>query len=97
MNLKLGQIPVLFTLRNVMRGLFVCAVALTVVAAGAAFGGKAAAQSGPSSLIDTMRNTKIWADPVEPKDFVRESRPPVSSLQYQATTGAEAERPKRRP
>jgi hypothetical protein len=52
--------------------------------------------TGPGSLVDTFRNTKLWADPVEPKEFVRESRPADSSLEYQPTTGTDPERKKKR-
>ena len=53
------------------------------------------AQSGGSPL-DTIMNTKIWADVPEAKDFVRDSRPPADSLSYQPLNGVDPERPKPR-
>lgn len=52
-------------------------------------------QLGPSPL-DTLLETKLWADVPEPKDFVRATRPPAESLDYQPLTGADPERPKLR-
>ncbi len=39
-------------------------------------------------------STRLWADVPEAKDFVRESRPPPDSLEYQPVTGTDPERPK---
>jgi hypothetical protein len=41
-------------------------------------------------------HTKIWADVPEPKDFVRETRPPPDSLAYRPVTGTDPARPKLR-
>lgn len=48
------------------------------------------------SPLDTLMNTRLWADVPEAKDFVRESRPPPGSLSYQPLTGEDPERPKPR-
>ncbi len=40
--------------------------------------------------------TRIWADTPEPKDFVKDHRPPASRLNYQPLTGSDPERPKLR-
>lgn len=48
------------------------------------------------SPLDTLMNTRLWADVPEAKDFVRESRPPSGSLSYQPLTGVDPERPKPR-
>ena len=53
------------------------------------------AQSGGSPL-DTIMNTKLWADVPEAKDFVRDSRPQDDSLAYQPLNGVDPERPKPR-
>ena len=53
------------------------------------------AKAGGSPL-DTLMQTKIWADVPEAKDFVRETRPPPDSLAYQPVTGTDPERPKLR-
>jgi hypothetical protein len=53
------------------------------------------AKAGGSPL-DTLMQTKIWADVPEAKDFVRETRPPPDSLAYQPVTGADPKRPKLR-
>src|SRR5579875_933898 len=46
------------------------------------------------SPLDTIMSTRLWADVPEAKDFVRESRPPPDSLEYQPVTGTDPERPK---
>jgi hypothetical protein len=48
------------------------------------------------SPLDTLMQTKIWADVPEAKDFVRATRPPPDSLAYQPVIGSEPERPKLR-
>ena len=53
------------------------------------------AKTGGSPL-DTLMHTKIWADVPEPKDFVRETRPPPDSLAYRPVTGTDPARPKLR-
>lgn len=51
-------------------------------------------QKTGGSPLDTLMQTKLWADVPEAKDFVRESRPPPDSLDYQPVTGTDPERPK---
>lgn len=46
--------------------------------------------------LDTIMNTKLWADVPEAKDFVRDSRQPPDSLAYQPLNGVDPERPKPR-
>ncbi|HUB64927.1 MAG TPA: hypothetical protein VL996_10890 [Methylocella sp.] len=53
------------------------------------------AKTGGSPL-DTLMQTKLWADVPEAKDFVRDTRPPPDSLAYQPVTGIDPERPKPR-
>ena len=53
------------------------------------------AKTGGSPL-DTIMSTKLWADVPEAKDFVRETRKPADSLDYQPVTGTDPERPKLR-
>lgn len=48
------------------------------------------------SPLDTLMQTRLWADVPEAKDFVRQARPPQDSLDYQPTTGTEPARPKPR-
>lgn len=48
------------------------------------------------SPLDTLMNTKLWADVPEAKDFVRETRRSPDSLAYQPVTGTDPERPKPR-
>jgi hypothetical protein len=51
-------------------------------------------QKAGGSPLDTLLSTKLWADVPEPKDFVRETRPPPDSLTYQPLTAIDPERPK---
>jgi hypothetical protein len=46
--------------------------------------------------LDTILQTRLWADVPEPKDFVKEHRPKPGSLDYQPVTGTDPERPKLR-
>lgn len=46
--------------------------------------------------LDTVMQTRLWADRPEPKDFVKERRPDESKLKYQPVTGTDPERPKLR-
>lgn len=48
------------------------------------------------SPLDTLMRTRLLADVPEAKDFVRQSRPPSDSLDYQPTSGSDPERPKPR-
>jgi hypothetical protein len=63
-----------------------------------AFGPFAHAQQAKTggSPLDTLMQSKLWADVPEAKDFVRETRPPPDSLAYQPVTGTDPERPKPR-
>jgi hypothetical protein len=63
-----------------------------------AFGQFAHAQQAKTggSPLDTLMQSKLWADVPEAKDFVRETRPPPDSLAYQPVTGSDPERPKPR-
>lgn len=54
--------------------------------------GQPAQSSG--TPLDTIMNTKLWADVPEAKDFVRDSRPLPDSLAYQPLNGVDPERPK---
>jgi hypothetical protein len=68
-----------------------CAVALCLsvaawpVAAQQAGTGKRV-QKDPGTPLSTIMNTHLRADVPEAKDFVRESRPPADTLQYQPIT-----------
>jgi hypothetical protein len=53
------------------------------------------AKAGGSPL-DTILSTHLFADVPEAKDFVRESRPPPETLDYQPVNGPEREGPKLR-
>ena len=57
-------------------------------------GSYAQQQKAGGSPLDTLLETKIWADVPEAKDFVRETRPPPESLAYQPLTAIDPERPK---
>lgn len=46
--------------------------------------------------LDTIMQTRIWADVPEAKDFVKEHRPDREKLKYQPVTGTDPERPKPR-
>jgi hypothetical protein len=46
------------------------------------------------SPLATIMQTKLWADTPEPKDFVKDHRPPAESLKFQPLTGTDPERPK---
>lgn len=76
------------------RGVVPCAMLLLAFALSAP-GLAQERKLGPSPL-DTLMNTKLWADVPEAKDFVRQSRPPEASLDYQPVTGADPDRPKLR-
>ncbi len=64
--------------------------------AGPAANPKIKTRNPTGSPLDTLLNTKLWADVPEAKDFVRESRPPADTLDYQPTTGTDPDRPKPR-
>ncbi len=46
--------------------------------------------------LDTILQTRLWADVPEPKDFVKDRRPDPARLKYQPVTGTDPERPKLR-
>jgi hypothetical protein len=48
------------------------------------------------SPLDTLMQTRIFADVPEAKDFVREKRPAPETLDFKPTTGTDPERPKPR-
>jgi hypothetical protein len=48
------------------------------------------------SPLDTLMQTRIFADVPEAKDFVRERRPAPETLDFKPTTGTDPERPKPR-
>jgi hypothetical protein len=43
---------------------------------------------GGGSPLDVLMHTKLWVTPPEPKEFVKESREPLSTLEYQPTAKA---------
>lgn len=45
------------------------------------------------SPLDTIMQTKLWADVPEAKDFVRDARPSVDNLDYQPTGRTDPKRP----
>jgi hypothetical protein len=51
---------------------------------------------GGGTPIDVLLNTRFWTDVPEAKDFVKASRPPEDSLDYQPTSGKDPVRPKPR-
>ncbi|MEJ0092129.1 MAG: hypothetical protein WDN46_01435 [Methylocella sp.] len=57
---------------------------------------KAAPKKTAGTPLDTIKNTRIWADVPEARDFVRQSRTPTDKLDYQPTTGTDPQRPKLR-
>lgn len=48
------------------------------------------------SPLDTFRSTHLWTETAPPKDFVKDSRPELKSLDYAPLTGIDPERPKPR-
>lgn len=46
--------------------------------------------------LDTIMQTRIWADVPEAKDFVKEHRPDRERLKFRPVTGTDPERPKPR-
>lgn len=64
-----------------------------------ATGGAAFAQKAPKTggtPLDTLMNTRLWADVPEAKDFVRGTRRSPDELDFQPTRGSEHKRPKLR-
>ncbi len=43
--------------------------------------------------LDTIMQTRLWADVPEAKDFVKEHRPDKEKLKFQPVTGTDPERP----
>jgi hypothetical protein len=48
---------------------------------------------GGGTPLDVIMHTKLWVTPPPMASFVRASRPPDASLDYQPTSGKEAKRP----
>lgn len=48
------------------------------------------------SPLDTLLSTRLWADVPEAKDFVRQNRPSMDSLEFKPTAGTDPQRPKPR-
>lgn len=61
---------------------------------GLAFIGPAQGETVRGSPLDTIMSTHLFADVPEAKDFVRESRPPAESLDFQPLTGPDRDGPK---
>jgi hypothetical protein len=51
---------------------------------------------GGGTPLDVILNTRLWTDVPEAKDFVKATRPPEDTLQYQPTVGQDVQRPKPR-
>lgn len=49
---------------------------------------------GGGSPLDVLLHAKLWETPPPAKAFVKQSREPASSLQYQPTIGTDPKRPK---
>ena len=75
---------------------------VALLIAGLALGGASAQtklprqKTPPQNPIDAIRNFKLRADPVEPAEFVRKSRPPEDQLQF-IPIGAPKPEPATRP
>lgn len=48
---------------------------------------------GGGTPLDVILSTKLWVDPPEQKEFVKETRQPDSALHYQPTVGSDPKRP----
>jgi hypothetical protein len=75
--------------------LWVAAALALICLASCPFAQAQQAKTGGSPL-DTLMSTRLWADVPEAKDFVRDTRRPPDSLDYQPLTGTDPERPKPR-
>lgn len=51
---------------------------------------------GGGTPLDVILNTRFWTDVPEAKDFVKATRPPEDTLEYQPTAGKDIVRPKLR-
>ena len=51
---------------------------------------------GGGTPIDVILNTRLWTDVPEAKEFVKATRPPEDTLEYQPTFGQDPPRPKPR-
>lgn len=49
---------------------------------------------GGGTPIDVILNTRLWTDVPEAKDFVKATRPPEDTLEFQPTVGKDPARPK---
>ena len=79
--------PVLFGL---------CGMAALAQTAPASKAADKKSHSVSGSPLDTLRSTHLWADTAPAKDFVKESRPDPTTLDYAPLTGVDPERPKPR-
>jgi hypothetical protein len=73
---------------------FTAGAALAGICLGLAFLVPAQCATAGGSPLDTIMSTHLFADVPEAKDFVRESRPPPDTLDYQPLTGPDREGPK---
>jgi hypothetical protein len=51
---------------------------------------------GGGTPLDVILNTRLWTDVPEAKEFVKATRPPEDTLEYQPTVGQDVSRPKPR-
>ncbi len=51
---------------------------------------------GGGTPLDVILSTRLWSDVPEAKDFVKSTRPPEETLQFQPTAGKDVARPKPR-
>jgi hypothetical protein len=51
---------------------------------------------GGGTPLDVILNTRLWTDVPEAKEFVKATRPPEDTLEYQPTAGKDVLRPKPR-
>jgi hypothetical protein len=49
---------------------------------------------GGGTPLDVILNTRLWTEVPEAPDFVKQSRPPEGTLQYQTTGGKDIPRPR---
>ena len=73
---------------------FAASAVLAAICPGLAFVVPAQGETVRGSPLDTIMSTHLFADVPEARDFVRESRPPPDTLDYQPLTGPDRERPK---
>jgi hypothetical protein len=73
---------------------FAAGAVLAAICPGLAFVVPAQGETVRGSPLDTIMSTHLFADVPDARDFVRESRPPPDTLDYQPLTGPDRERPK---